>query len=659
MSRPIRTLLVANRGEIAVRVFRTAKALGISTVAIASEADKDAPHAKAADRCIVIGPAPAAQSYLDQAKVLAAAREAGADAIHPGYGFLSENASFAQAVDEAGLIFVGPRPDAIAAMGDKATSKRLMIDAGVPCIPGYEGEEQDDAVLTAEAERIGFPIMVKASAGGGGKGMRIVTSPDDLADAIIRARSEAEASIGNGRLLIEKAVTEARHVEVQVFADAHGNTVHLGERDCSLQRRHQKVIEEAPSPAVGPELRQRMGQAAVDAGKAVNYIGAGTVEFLLANDGSFYFLEMNTRLQVEHPVTEEVTGLDLVALQLRVAEGQPLGFEQSDVNLCGHAIEARLYAEAPEDEFLPQAGPVKLWRAPASVRTDGGIESGGEISPHYDPMVAKIIARGDSREEARRKLVVALEDTTLLGVRTNRTFLRELLEDEPFVTGQALTTTIDSSDPPQAAHPDHQTFALAAVLMHRVRRDQALAAAGPVPSTLLGWQGGAELPSPYGFSQGDATVRVTVLSAGGAHHVTVGEQTFAIQVNAMDARSASISIDGKLIPVSYLCDDATIELSTKQYAFSFTDVYQLSASAADQAGSGAVTAPMHGAVTDIAVNEGDTVKKGDKLIVLEAMKMQHELTAPVVGTVTKIAGTVGQQVGAGDVLIVIEPEEEE
>ena len=659
MSRPIRTLLVANRGEIAVRVFRTAKALGISTVAVASDADKDAPHAKAADRCIVIGPAPAAQSYLDQAKVLEAARKAGADAIHPGYGFLSENASFAQAVDEAGLIFVGPRPDAIAAMGDKATSKRLMINAGVPCIPGYEGEDQDDAVLAAEAERIGFPVMVKASAGGGGKGMRIVSNPDDLAEAIVRARSEAEASFGNGRLLIEKAVSEARHVEVQIFADTHGNTVHLGERDCSLQRRHQKVIEEAPSPAVDPDLRERMGQAAVDAARVVSYIGAGTVEFLLASDGSFYFLEMNTRLQVEHPVTEEVTGLDLVALQLRVAEGQPLGFDQSDVKLCGHAIEARLYAEAPEDEFLPQAGPVKLWRAPTSVRTDGGIETGGEISPHYDPMVAKIIARGDSREEARRKLVAALEDTTLLGVRTNRTFLRELLEDKSFVTGQALTTTIDNNEPPQESHPDDQTLTLAAMLMHLVRRDRALTAAGPVPPTLLGWQGGTELPSPYGFSQGDEIVRVTVLSAGGVHHVTVCEKTFVIEMKTIGTNSASISIDGELVPVSYLCGDTAIELSTKHHAFSLTDVYQLSASAADQDGSGAVTAPMHGAVTDIAVNDGDSVKKGDKLIILEAMKMQHELTAPVAGTVTKIAAAVGQQVGAGDVLIVIEPEEEE
>ncbi|MEO0700228.1 MAG: biotin carboxylase N-terminal domain-containing protein, partial [Pseudomonadota bacterium] len=369
------TLLVANRGEIAVRIFRTAKSLGIKTVAIASEPDSDAPHAKAADRCLVIGPGPAAQSYLDQDKVLAAAKSAGVDAIHPGYGFLSENAAFAHRVVEEGFLFVGPPADAIAAMGDKATSKRLMLEAGVPCIPGYEGESQDEAIFAQEAQRIGYPVMVKASAGGGGKGMRIVQHPDDLSEAVARARSEAETSFGNGRLLIEKAMTEARHVEVQVFADQSGHTVHLGERDCSLQRRHQKVIEEAPSPAVSADLRERMGRAAIEAAKAVNYVGAGTVEFLLAADGAFYFLEMNTRLQVEHPVTEEITGLDLVALQIRVAQGLPLGFEQSDLRLSGHAIEARLYAEAPEDGFLPQAGHVKLWKAPHTARADAGIET--------------------------------------------------------------------------------------------------------------------------------------------------------------------------------------------------------------------------------------------------------------------------------------------
>ncbi|MEM0929172.1 MAG: biotin carboxylase N-terminal domain-containing protein [Pseudomonadota bacterium] len=657
--RPIRTLLVANRGEIAVRIFRTAKALGISTVAIASEADKDAPHAKAADRCIIIGPAPAAQSYLDHEKVLAAAKTAGADAIHPGYGFLSENASFAQAVADAGLIFVGPPPDAIAAMGDKATSKRLMIEAGVPCIPGYEGEAQDADLFASEAERIGYPVMVKASAGGGGKGMRIVSSPGDLSEAVARARSEAEASFGDGRLLIEKAVTEARHVEVQVFADTHGNTLHLGERDCSLQRRHQKVIEEAPSPAVDAGLRERMGRAAADAAKAVGYVGAGTVEFLLASDGAFYFLEMNTRLQVEHPVTEEVTGLDLVALQLRVAEGLPLGFGQDAVTLTGHAIEARLYAEAPEDQFLPQAGPVKLWRPSEVARTDAGVVTGGEVTPHYDPMLAKIIVHGTTREEARRRLLAALQDTALLGVRTNRVFLMDLLRGEAFTTGEALTTTIDDAEPPTERHPGQHGLALAAVLAHEQRRDQALAAAGPVPSPLLGWQGSADLPSPYGFRRGDEITRVIVRLRKDFYEVTVGDEALSVAILGRTPTTAHALVGDEPITASYLCDGPEIHISTADNAFSLTDIYQLSAGAADAAGSGAVTAPMHGAVTEIAVEEGQKVAKGDKLAVLEAMKMQHELTAPVAGTVTQITGAAGTQIGAGDVLIVIEPEEEE
>ncbi|MEO1656449.1 MAG: biotin carboxylase N-terminal domain-containing protein [Pseudomonadota bacterium] len=658
MSRPIRTLLVANRGEIVVRIFRTAKALGIKTVAIASEIDKDAPHAKAADRCIVIGPAPAAQSYLDQDKVLAAAKEAGAEAIHPGYGFLSENASFARAVDEAGLIFVGPPPDAIAAMGDKATSKRLMIEAGVPCIPGYEGEAQDEALFASEADLIGYPVMVKASAGGGGKGMRIVSSPGDLPEAIARARSEAEASFGDGRLLIEKAVTEARHVEVQVFADTHGTTVHLGERDCSLQRRHQKVIEEAPSPAVDPELRERMGQAAIEAARAVGYVGAGTVEFLLANDGAFYFLEMNTRLQVEHPVTEEVTGLDLVALQLRVAEGLPLGFSQEDVSLSGHAIEARLYAEAPEDGFLPQAGPVKLWRAPAIARSDAGIETGGEVSPNYDPMLTKIIVHGSTREEARRRLIAALEDTALLGVRTNRGFLLDLLRDAPFAEGRALTTTIDQSPAPIAPVADDRTLAASALVLHLTRRDTALAAAGPIPGALLGWQGGADLPAPYGLNRGDEVVRVTVAAHRDAYRIVVGEETLTAKVVDRSASTVELVINGAPLSATYLCEDASVELSTSDHAYRFTDAYQMSASGADAAGSGAITAPMHGAITEITVETGQKVAKGEKLAILEAMKMQHELTAPIAGTVTEIAGKAGAQVGAGDILIVIEPEEE-
>ncbi|MEO1041817.1 MAG: biotin carboxylase N-terminal domain-containing protein [Pseudomonadota bacterium] len=658
MSRPIETLLVANRGEIAVRIFRTARSLGIKTVAIASEPDSDAPHAKAADRCLVIGPGPAAQSYLDQDKVLAAAKSAGADAIHPGYGFLSENAAFAHRVVEEGFLFVGPPADAIAAMGDKATSKQLMPEAGVPCIPGYEGESQDEAIFAQEAQRIGYPVMVKASAGGGGKGMRIVQHPDDLSEAVARARSEAETSFGNGRLLIEKAMTEARHVEVQVFADQSGHTVHLGERDCSLQRRHQKVIEEAPSPAVSADLRERMGRAAIEAAKAVNYVGAGTVEFLLAADGAFYFLEMNTRLQVEHPVTEEITGLDLVALQIRVAQGLPLGFEQSDLRLSGHAIEARLYAEAPEDGFLPQAGHVKLWKAPHTARADAGIETGGMVSPHYDPMLAKIIAYGSTRDEARRRLITALEESALLGVRTNRSFLLDLLKGEAFSKGDALTTTIDNSDPPVASQPDNETVCLGAVLLHLDRRDEALNSARAIASPLLGWQGGANLPSPYGLVVAGDIVRTTVTAQGSGFAVVVGDQSHHVEISERTPRSVRATINAAPITASYLCDGTDVLLSTANGTFTLTDDYQRQARAEDAEGSGRISAPMHGIMTEVVVEVGQIVAKDEKLAILEAMKMQHELTAPVAGTVTEITATAGTQIGAGDTLIVIEPKEE-
>ena len=395
-------ILIANRGEIACRVMRTARDMGYRTVAVYSDADADALHVREADEAVRIGPAPVGESYLKADAILAAAKLSGADAVHPGYGFLSENDAFAAACEQAGLVFIGPTSDAIRAMGNKAAAKRLMIEAGVPCVPGYQGEDQSDAKLAEEAKRIGFPIMAKAAAGGGGRGMRLILRAEDFADAVSTARSEAINAFGSGELILEKAVVDARHVEVQVFGDAHGNVIHLGERDCSVQRRHQKVIEEAPSPAVSPELRAKMGAAAVAAAKAIAYRGAGTVEFLLDGSGEFYFLEMNTRLQVEHPVTEEITMLDLVEWQLRVAAGEPLPMTQDEIELDGAAIEVRLYAEDPSKNFLPQSGRIQVW-APAEgagVRVDHGIRSGQEISPFYDPMIAKVIAWGDTRGSA-------------------------------------------------------------------------------------------------------------------------------------------------------------------------------------------------------------------------------------------------------------------
>ena len=437
-------ILIANRGEIAVRVIRSAQSLGYRTVAVFSEADQNAPHVSAADEAICIGAAAVGESYLVADKLIAAAQKTGADAIHPGYGFLSENSAFAKACVDANITFIGPRPDAIDLMGSKRQSKIAMIAAGVPCIPGYEGADQSDVVLKNAAIEIGMPVMLKASAGGGGRGMRLVTDANDLDELIKSARSEALNAFGSGELIIEKAVMQPRHIEIQVFADTFGNTVYLGERDCSVQRRHQKVVEEAPSPFVNPEMRQAMGEAAVNAAKSCNYVGAGTVEFLADSEGNFYFLEMNTRLQVEHPVTELITGLDLVAMQLRVAAGDKLSISQEDVTLTGHAMEVRLYAEDPGANFIPQTGLLNLWQ-PASgdcVRIDSGIKQGQVVSSHYDPMLAKIIAYGENREEARRRLVRAVEDSHLLGIKDNRAFLAAILGNKTFIDGEATTAFI-------------------------------------------------------------------------------------------------------------------------------------------------------------------------------------------------------------------------
>ena len=438
------SILVANRGEIAVRVMRTAQALGYRAIAVYSEADAKAPHVRMADDAVLIGPAPVGESYLDMDRILKAVKDSGAQAVHPGYGFMSENAAFAEACDKAGLVFIGPTSDAINLMGNKAEAKRRMIEADVPCVPGYEGEDQSDAAMMKAAGKIGFPLMVKAASGGGGRGMRLVEKADGVADALNAARSEALNAFGSDELILERAIIKPRHVEVQVFADTLGNVIHLGERDCSVQRRHQKVVEEAPCPIMTEELRVRMGAAAVEAARSIDYRGAGTVEFLLDGNGEFYFLEMNTRLQVEHPVTEMITGLDLVALQIQVAEGRPLGLSQEDISLNGHAIEVRLYAEDPAQDFLPVTGAIDLWQ-PATgegVRVDAGIETGMEISPFYDPMVAKVIAWGDSREIARHRLINALKETALFGSTTNRSFLIDVLGREAFAKGEATTAFI-------------------------------------------------------------------------------------------------------------------------------------------------------------------------------------------------------------------------
>ncbi|MEE4661044.1 MAG: acetyl-CoA carboxylase biotin carboxylase subunit, partial [Halieaceae bacterium] len=556
------TVLVANRGEIACRIIESARREGYRTVAVFSDADAEARHVQLADTAVHIGPAAAADSYLNAARLLEAAALAGADAIHPGYGFLSENAAFARACREAGLVFIGPSAEAIEAMGNKAESKRRMLAAGVPCVPGYQSPEQGDEVLLAAAADIGFPIMVKAAAGGGGRGMRWVACAEALPAALAAARSEAAAAFGSDELILEKAVVDARHVEIQVFGDSHGNLIHLGERDCSVQRRHQKVIEECPCPVMTATLREAMGQAAVDAALSIGYEGAGTVEFLLGADGAFYFLEMNTRLQVEHPVTEMVTGLDLVALQLAVARGEPLPLNQRDVSLTGHAIEVRLYAEDPSNDFLPAAGRALRWEPPVGegVRADHGLLPGQAISPFYDPMVAKIIAWGANRAEALRRLRRALDNTLLLGVETNLGFLQAALAQPMFVAGAATTGFIEQAFPGGYVTdpPTEEDCVIAACLQHReaVRAAETLRHSGA--ARLQGFTGHRQIAGDYRYRVGDREISLAVSQTGvSCYQVTDGGAQWTVGIVAEgDRGDARVKLGRVIYPVRYAIADA-------------------------------------------------------------------------------------------------------
>ncbi len=652
----IRSILIANRGEIACRVIRTAKKMGIRTIAVYSDADAKAVHVKMADEAVHIGPAPVNESYLVIDTIIDAAKTSGADAIHPGYGFLSENADFAKACDQAGITFIGPNIEAIDIMGDKAKSKRRMIKAGVPCVPGYQGEKQDDKTLITEAAKIGFPIMVKAAAGGGGRGMRFVNEAKALPDAITDARSEALGAFGSDVLIIEKAVQKPRHVEIQVFADQAGNTIHLGERDCSVQRRHQKVLEEAPCPVMTPQLRVAMGAAAVKAAKDIGYVGAGTVEFMLDSDGAFYFLEMNTRLQVEHPVTELVTGLDLVEMQIRVAQGEDLAITQKDVSLSGHAIEARLYAEDPANDFLPATGRADLFLVPTGdgVRVDSGIETGSEISPFYDPMIAKIMAYGSTRDEARSKLIQALKDTAIFGVKTNRAFLIQALEKDDFVTGEATTAFIAENFDEASlidAPLGHETAAMAAVLQYETARDASLQNTLDVPCNLLGWSSASTIATPYQYN--DLSVTVTPVN-GTDYQVAIGEENISVSVLKREDHTAILSVNDARYNVHYLAHGAHISLSSGAQNHDLTNANEIYSSAADQGGAGIITAPMHGAVIDVFVKAGDTVKTGQRLAILEAMKMQHEILADIDGTITNAFAIKGNQIAADATMFEIE-----
>jgi geranyl-CoA carboxylase alpha subunit len=658
------SILIANRGEIACRVIRTAKAQGYRTVAVYSEADAGAPHVKMADEAIFIGPSPVNESYLVQEKIIEAARTSGAQAVHPGYGFLSENADFAGACEAAGLIFIGPSPDAIRLMGNKAEAKRRMLDAKVPCVPGYEGADQSDRALIAEGEKISAPLMVKAAAGGGGRGMRLVNDMAELVNAIKLARAEAESAFGNGELILEKAIVRPRHVEVQVFADTQGNTIHLGERDCSVQRRHQKVVEEAPCPVMTDTLRAEMGAAAVAAAKSIHYRGAGTVEFLLDEKGTFYFLEMNTRLQVEHPVTELITGLDLVALQLQVAQGEPLRLNQEDITLTGHAIEARLYTEDPAQDFLPSSGSVDLW-SPASgvgVRIDSGICTGQEISPFYDPMVAKVIAHGPTRDIARLRLIEALNATVLFGATHNSDFLVACLEKRCFAEGQATTAFIaeefaegETSSP----EPDFTDSAVAAALQLSLEYEELYDRAVIVAPQLRNWASASPLISRKKYTHSEVTTHdLSVTPLGDKlYKVFNADNEVSVELISMDGTTAHISIDDMQHTVRYMTPRVgKIYLSMNGRANVYEDQILLDGQQNEVGGSGKVVAPMHGLLLEIRVSAGDKVASGQTLAVLEAMKMHYEIVADASGTVTEVLVESNNQVAADDLLIDIDTE---
>ncbi len=655
------SVLVANRGEIACRVIRSARAQGYRTVAVYSEADTRAPHVQMADEALCIGPGPVSESYLAQEKILQAARTSGAGAIHPGYGFLSENAGFARACEAAGLVFIGPGADAISAMGNKAEAKRLMIAAGVPCVPGYEGEDQSDAVLLAEGERIAPPLMVKAAAGGGGRGMRLVHNLKDLPTAIRLARAEAESAFGSGELILEKAILRPRHVEVQVFADSHGNTVHLGERDCSVQRRHQKVVEEAPCPVMTETLRAQMGAAAVAAARSIDYRGAGTVEFLLDEAGKFYFLEMNTRLQVEHPVTELVTGRDLVALQLQVAQGEPLGFAQEDVTLRGHAIEVRLYTEDPAMDFLPTSGTVDLWSPPrgTGIRVDDGIATGQQISPFYDPMVAKIIASGPSREIARLRLIEALQETVLFGPRHNRDFLVACLQKDCFARGDATTAFIaeEFTEGEMAdATPGFGDSAVAAVIELWLEHDKLYRDSVLVAPQLRDWSSAGALLSRKQY-QHDGVLHDLAITPLGEQRYQVfsATQSCFVELLSMEGSTAYVAVDGSQHLVRFHSPaPGKLYLSVDGRAAEFHDLIPLDGALQHSTGGGRVTAPMHGLLLEVRVAAGDSVEAGQTLAVLEAMKMHYEIVAEATGTVRELFTSAGAQVAADQVLIEIE-----
>jgi len=660
-------ILIANRGEIACRVIRTARRMGIATVAVYSDADANVLHVAMADEARHIGPPPARESYLNIGAIIDAARQSGAEAIHPGYGFLSENVNFAEACAKAGIVFIGPPADAIRAMGSKAAAKALMEANGVPVVPGYHGDAQDAAALAAEAERIGYPVLIKASAGGGGRGMRIVTRADEFARALIGAKREAAGAFGDDRILLERYLERPRHIEVQVFGDAHGNIVHLWERDCSIQRRHQKIVEEAPAPGLGKKERDKLGEMAVAAARAVGYVGAGTVEFIAeftaGHDAKHvYFMEMNTRLQVEHPVTEAITGLDLVEWQLRVAAGESLPLRQDEIALQGHAIEVRLYAENPERGFLPATGTLHGLHFPDGdlARVDTGVREGDAVTPFYDPMIAKIVAWGEDRAIARARLQRALADTAILGVTTNLAFLHRVIAAPDFAAGAVDTGFIerhhDALLPSSRAVPD---IALAAAALWQLTEPSPPSGADRFSPWARrdGWRLNL-MPAPLSlhFRHGADDVTIEATAASGGWKLRLGERDCAAAAKPGPDGKLAVTLDGIRCQVRVLEHDGELAVFVDGEGWHFMAVDPLAPPAGADIAGGRLTAPMPGRVIQLLVAPGDTVRQGQPMMVIEAMKMEHTIAAPRDGIVSAVHYAAGDPVEEGAELIALTEE---
>ena len=659
-------ILIANRGEIACRVIKTARRLGIKTVAVYSEADAGARHVRLADEAVLIGPAAARESYLVIDKIIAAAKQTGAQAIHPGYGFLSENEDFCHACDAAGIVFIGPPVSAIHAMGSKSEAKKLMEKAGVPLTPGYHGDNQEPAFLNVQADAIGYPVLIKAAAGGGGKGMRLVERSEDFLDALASCKREAASSFGNDHVLVEKYLTRPRHIEIQVFGDRFGNVVYLFERDCSVQRRHQKVLEEAPAPGMTLERRAAMGKAAVEAAKAVGYVGAGTVEFIANQDGSFYFMEMNTRLQVEHPVTEMITGLDLVEWQLRVASGEPLPLAQEQLAINGHALEARIYAEDPSKGFLPSTGRLVHLAPPEEgmhVRVDTGVEEGDEISPFYDPMIAKLIVWDVNRDRALARMLQALAEYRVVGVANNIEFLSRLTACPAFANADLDTGLIEREKDylfPEQIEPSREAWlavALAELLRER-ERAQRLAARHPEPDSPWhrrdGWRMNSAASRTLIFRFGEVEKTLAVTHLGNGFAITLDGVASAVAGSLNPRGLLRAEFDGLRTTATAVVAGERRHLFGNGRAWQFAAVDPLHHSGEGGGAEGGLLAPMPGKVIALIAAEGAVVEKGAPLLILEAMKMEHTITAPAAGTVKGFRFAVGDQVGDGAELVEFE-----